>query len=324
MASSNRVWRSSSAAAVLLCCLAAAASAIGDREAIYYGGVVSPAFQRGNTNSFPPGNYGNHVVSGRLDTSSDAELVFDAGRKGSLVIPWAAIMALGYGPPYTARGAVKDPVTDRLRPAPWCPMGGPLAYPWSDPYHDLGEHYYVKLVLNDGGAEPGEALFELGKEIVRPTLEALERRTGREVTLGSLGACAAYKGREACGWGSPSELKGRTKVFIDTTGSPEPNQGESRQRILAVIEAARLGVTMVGSAGDADIILAFRYDPGAGLWPSKTQGPGRGVGEVYVSHDGGLRVLLLFDEEYYWYRGSIAGRFGQAFRNAYRDANRTR
>jgi hypothetical protein len=45
-------------------------------------------------------------------------------------------------------------------------------------------------------------------------------------------------------------------------------------------------VTMVSSAGNADIVLAVRFDPGGGVWPSKTQGPGRGVDEVDVSHDG--------------------------------------
>jgi len=45
---------------------------------------------------------------------------------------------------------------------------------------------------------------------------------------------------------------------------------------------------------------------------------------VFVSHDGGLRVLLLLDEEWFWWRGNVAARFGQVFRNAYRDANRIR
>jgi hypothetical protein len=319
MASPNRVWRSIPAVAVLLCGLAAAAAAVGDREAVYYGGVVSPAFQRGHTNAFPPGYYGHHLVPGRLDTSSDADLVFDAGRKGSLVIPWTAIVALGYGP-HRELGTYRspDPVADRLRQAPWYPMGGPLAYPWSDPYHDFDKHHYVTLELDDDGGTPGKAVFELGKDIVRPTLDALERRTGRKVIVGTLGACAAYKGRDACGWGSPAELKGRTKVFIDTTGSPEPNQATP---ILAAIEDAHLGVTVVPSASEADIILAFRCAPGTKLMPSKTEPHTRAVGEVYVSQGGTLRVLLLFDEEWFYWKPKLPVKFAREFVKAYKAAN---
>jgi hypothetical protein len=197
-------------------------------------------------------------------------------------------------------------------------MGGPPAYPWSDPYHDFDKHHYVTLELDDVGGKPGGVVFELGKDIVRPTLDALERRTGRKVIVGTLGACAAYKGRDACGWGSPAELKGRTKIFIDTTGSPEPNQATP---ILAAIEDARLGVTMVSSASDADIILAFRCAPGTKFLPSKTEPQTRAVGEVYVSQGGTLRVLLLFDQEWFYWKPKLPVKFAREVVKAYKAAN---
>ena len=316
MPASNDVRRSSLVLASWMCWLAAAAFAVGDREAVYYGGDVSPAYLRGDTKSFPRRYYGTHAVSGRLDTSSDSELIFDAGSRGSLVIPWAAILALDYGTGF-GPGQVS-----------YSPDGSAAAfkrearaYPWSEWSH-FSDHYYLVMLLRDERGRPGDVIFELGKDIVQPTLAMLQRRTGRDVTVSSLGACVAYKGREGCGWGFPSELKGRTSVFIDTAGSDESKEGEFYRRILAVIEKAGVGVTVVKTAKDADVILAFHYEQGA--WASQTQGPSRAVGDVYVTDGGKLRVLLFFAEEARLWNRTLAENFGQKFVRAYRDANRIR
>jgi hypothetical protein len=230
------------------------------------------------------------------------------------VIPWGAILALGYG---TWPGRVSyspDGATAAFKREA-------RAYPWSEWSH-FSNHYYLVMLLRDERGRPGDVMFELGKDIVQPTLDMLQRRTGRDVTVSSLGACVAYKGREGCGWGFPSELKGRTRVFIDTAGSYESKEGESYRRILAVIEKAGVGVTVVNTAKDADVILAFHYEKG--VWLSQLGGPNRAVGDVYVTDGGKLRILLFFAQEARLLNRKLAENFGQKFVRAYRDANRIR
>jgi hypothetical protein len=317
-------------AAALVWSVTATSSSLGGREAIYVGGNVNPAYQRGNTKSFRPGKYGVQV-SGQIDTSSESELVFDAGRRGALVIPYGAIVSIDYHPEYVGNAFPHDRYPYRMREPP---------YPWSGSYHHAeAEHFYLRLELLNEVGTPGawhgalaEVVFELGQDIVRPTIEALERRTGLPIALTSVAACAAYKGREACGWGAPSELKGRTRVFIDTRVFMDRKESivteddlSSYENIVAVIEEARLGITVVKSAEDADIIMPFRYF-GATFGTSGFGGtgstPSAAIGEVYVAEGGRLRVVMLFEKERFpFFTRKLSRTFGLDFVKAYKEAN---
>jgi hypothetical protein len=314
----------------LMWSVAATSSTIGGREAIYVGGNVNLAYQRGNTKSFRPGNYGVQV-SGQIDTSSESELVFDAGHRGALVIPYGAIISFEYYPVYSGNAYPHQRYPYRMREPP---------YPWSGSYHTAeAEHFHLRLELLNEGGRPGawhgalaEVIFELGQDIVRPTIEALERRTGLSVALTSVAACAAYKGREACGWGAASELKGRTRVFIDTRVFMDRNESieteddlSSYENIVAVIEEARLGITVVKSAEDADIILAFRFFSatfGISGFGGTGSTPSAAIGEVYIAEGGRLRVLMLFEKERFpFFTRKLSRTFGLDFVKAYKDAN---
>lgn len=123
--------------------------------------------------------------------------------------------------------------------------------------------------------------------------------------------------------GSPTELKGLKKVFVDTAGSREWVDGESHERIVSAINGARLGLEIVTRREDAEVILTFRYD--AGTRPQWLQGPysslDRAQGEVNVVHASGSLVVMRFKEELRLWKTKLASRFGKAFVRAYKEAN---
>jgi hypothetical protein len=124
----------------------------------------------------------------------------------------------------------------------------------------------------------------LGKNLVRPVVETLERRTAKKVEFLNVEACMVFHAADACGYGTPVELKGLTKLFLDdriTAGD--------RERISAELSKSAPGVEMVG-ASDADIVLHYRgvRSPNPGC-PCEA-----GRGEVVVTRNGQSRVVLVF------------------------------
>jgi hypothetical protein len=64
------------------------------------------------------------------------------------------------------------------------------------------------------------------------------------------------------------------------------------------------------------------FGPGI-LWGDLRARPAcaRAVGEVYVSQGGTLRVLLLFDEEWFYWKPKLPVKFAREFAKAYKAAN---
>lgn len=283
-------------------CLTPAVFALAPDQACFHSGGVNPAFLRGGFPA-PPNSYG---VKGRIDTTSSAEFVFDAGRKGAIAIPYAAIASITYG------GGEASDKPPRYR---W----SELRYGGARGPHKNYLHLFEIPDPLDPGFTPNESIFELGRDVVRPTLQALERSTGRSITARTVEACLQFRSPVECGYGEPRELKGTRTVFVDVSGYG-PSVEESYQRITSEIDAARIGVRLVPDAESADMILAFHYHNGCNV-PSPNCGPDWAQGEVYVVRPTGLLVVLLYDQQWYVYRTGLATRFARAFVTAYKTAN---
>jgi hypothetical protein len=127
--------------------------------------------------------------------------------------------------------------------------------------------------------------------------------------------------------GKPEEMKGLTKVFIESGDDPK-----DRERIVKVIESAKLGLTVLDSAEGAEIILNFvggerqtttdTYNVVTKIYAPLpiTLGFGRGV--VYVVRDGRRRAVLSFRDDgwNHFFPKKLATNFGKKFVKAYRRA----
>jgi hypothetical protein len=128
--------------------------------------------------------------------------------------------------------------------------------------------------------------------------------------------------------GKPEEMKGLTKVFVESGADPK-----DRERIVKVIESAKLGLTVLDSAESAEIILNFvggerqttvdYYNAVTKIYAPLpiTLGFGRGV--VYVVRDGGRRVVLTYRDDggNHFFPKKLAKNFGKKFVKAYRRAH---
>lgn len=210
---------------------------------------------------------------GTLDTTSDSELRFDGGKKALVVIPYRAISSLQYGVDADARGA--------------------FCYPW-DSYVQFTKkrHYVLTVVFQDARDQEQAAVFEVDPPAVRSTLAALEARSGKQVAFTEAIACTEYKTAEDCGRGQPGELKGLSRVFIDT-------DSVSRDRIASEIAASQLGLTLVNGAEGAEIILRFTSgivsETGGSFAANGGKPMSAGRGEVHVLREGRSRVVLFFE-----------------------------
>jgi hypothetical protein len=166
-------------------------------------------------------------IEGRIHLTSDRELTFDAGSRGSLVIPYDGIESIEYG----------------LEAGRRVPKGrGLLLVPRWDPTEQFTDkaHNLLTLVYHDESGAQEAVVLEVGKDLVRPTLQALERGTRRAVDFLNVEACMAFKNNaDACEYGRPSELKGLKRVFVDTNVAVErrnlllseiENSGRARTR----------------------------------------------------------------------------------------------
>lgn len=235
-------------------------------------------------------------VEGPIDTKSDSQLAFDAGRSGSLAIPYSAVSSVAYG--LEPHGAADS-------------RGWINAYPW-DPSDQFTRepHYLLTLVYRGNADAVHVVVFELGQDIVRPTLERLEARTGKRIHFDHVTACLEYKTADECNLGTPDELKGLKKVFVDTSSD--------RDLIVSEIEKQPLGLQLLPQAEGAEVILKFRTGR------SHLRPVHAGRGEVYIARDGRLRAVIVFANRL---TGALFGRdkpattFGRTFVEAYQQAN---
>lgn len=114
-----------------------------------------------------------------LNTTSDSTVVFDAGKKGSVTIPYSAITDLEYGQKAGRRVAVAVLVS-------------PLAL------FSKKRNHYLTITYKDSAEREQAGVFELGKDIVRTTLKVFEVRTGKEITFQDEEACKQYKTPKEC------------------------------------------------------------------------------------------------------------------------------
>ena len=115
----------------------------------------------------------------KLVTSSEAQLAFDAGKKGTLMVPYTAVQSLEYGQKAGRRVAVAVLVS-------------PLAL------FSKKRNHYLTITYKDGAEKEQAAVFELGKDIVRTVLKVLEVRTGKDIEFQDAEACKQYKTPKEC------------------------------------------------------------------------------------------------------------------------------
>lgn len=136
-------------------------------------------------------------------------------------------------------------------------------------------------------------------------------------------------------YGKAADLKGLTKVFIDTGADMEV-----RERIVKQIEKAKLGVEILGSDEDAEIMMLFRdqeSDTVTGVSSNSTDTSwGRttnstvikvpliaGAGQVFVkgSNNKPRLVLSVQNSQQSRLEKRPSTKFADAFIKAYREAN---
>ena len=111
--------------------------------------------------------------------TSETGFVFDAGKKGSLSVPFSAISSLEYGQKAGRRVAVAVLVS-------------PLAL------FSKKRNHYLTVTYKDSAEKEQAAVFELGKDIVRTSLKIFEVRTGKEIEFQDAEACKQYKTPKEC------------------------------------------------------------------------------------------------------------------------------
>lgn len=115
----------------------------------------------------------------KFDSSSETELVFDAGQKGRVAIPYAGVKELEYGQKAGRRVATAI-------------LLSPLAL------FSKGRKHFFTITYTDGAGKEQVGVFELGKEIFRPLIKIVEVRSGKEITLQDNEACKQYKSSKEC------------------------------------------------------------------------------------------------------------------------------
>jgi hypothetical protein len=122
--------------------------------------------------------------------------------------------------------------------------------------------------------------------------------------------------------GSPDELKGVMKVFVDTN-----MEMRHRAEIVKEIQKKLPALEIVPKPEDADIHLKFSFQSETQIWDERTPGSrrrGRWVGKVVkvVSNDR-VRLLLEYEDRYRIKLGerNLAKEFAKEFVKAYLRAN---
>jgi hypothetical protein len=238
---------------------------------------------------------GKRPIEGTIDIGSDAELAFDAGSRWSAKLPYATITHLTYG--VEAGGQVRIRV-----PFPW---------PGSSQFTDK-PHYILTIIRREqSGAEQSD-IFELGANLVRPVIAALERRTAMRVEFLSVDACLALKNATDCRLGNPDALRGLKRVHVEARGD-----AKQRADIVSEIENAGLGLQVVDRPEDAEILLRFY---GQRFFEDKKIDGGRGEVTVLRVPDA-IVVLQFIDRDTSIWGRAPSINFGREFVKAYKKAN---
>jgi hypothetical protein len=127
-------------------------------------------------------------------------------------------------------------------------------------------------------------------------------------------------------YGKLEELKGLTKVFVDTDGNMK-----DRERIQREIRESRIGVELLDSEEGAEVVLKFgggKEEAGDSVGSLLFPGLGAirtvnvGDGHVYVLRDGKPKLVMSYEgvETHLWER-KPAKNFGKRFVKAWKQAN---
>lgn len=139
--------RSRPIAALLLIALAAPELcwALGSRKAMYAGGTLPGLPEK---------------AEGKVDITNTAEMVFIADKGGTrIAVPWTSVADLEYG----------QRVSRRWKTAIFLSVFALFS---------RGRKHYVTITYKDPAGTDQAAVFEFGKEIIRPTIAALKARSG--------------------------------------------------------------------------------------------------------------------------------------------------
>ncbi|MDQ3070882.1 MAG: hypothetical protein M3R55_14285 [Acidobacteriota bacterium] len=148
----------------LVCLLPVVASALGADMAMYMGGTVPGLTEK---------------TEGKLTTSSDTALTFQSKYGAPVLIPYKSIGSLEYGQKAGRRVGVAILVS-------------PLAL------FSKKRKHYLTIGYKDAKNADQAAIFELGKDIVRPTLTVLQVRTGKEIEFQDGEACKQFRTPKEC------------------------------------------------------------------------------------------------------------------------------
>lgn len=224
-------------------------------------------------------------IEGTL-TFGAADFTFETGRAGSLTIPYNAVEHVEYG----------------IRTSPRA--GGVVHFiPWN-PYEQVTKkaHGLLTIVLKHQDGRTRALVLEPGEALVKPALEALERRTGIPITFREAEVCVRFRSAEACDYGQPSELKGRRRIHLGDMAR------DDRELIRAELSHAALEVVLDPESADVVLNLYTEYstDPGC-----PCEG---GRGEALVVSGERRRTLFVFhgSKRGVWGTNPAVG-FGRAF-----------
>jgi hypothetical protein len=267
-----------------------ALGAIDNDKAVYVGGTLT---------DFPIGTWGprgwrtdTFNAEGRINTGADS-LVFDAGAKGTVAIPYEAIMSVAFG---------------RTSPFGYY-EGSELKGTRQYPRDFFSKDHFLLTIVYRGTADSEQVIiFWLGNDIVRQTLTTLEGHTGKRTRFADAQGCAQYKTREECGFATAGALKGVRSVFVDTAAD-----SETRQQIMSEIGRAKLALDLSDGPDGADVILQFQASRGL-------LGKPIGLGTIYVRQDQ-LRIVNEFAEPGRSEK-ALSTKFAKTFIEMYRGDNR--
>ena len=116
-------------------------------------------------------------------------------------------------------------------------------------------------------------------------------------------------------YGSPSELKGLKKVFIDTRADLK-----NRERIVRELAESKLGFEIVAESKEAEILLVFESD--FAIVDHKKRSAGKGFVFIQGKTSERLRVVMNFEAvKDLAVEKKPAAKFAARFVKAYKKAN---
>jgi hypothetical protein len=160
MPRNRRVLSSVGVSVALAAVLNVSVLAVGRDKAMYVRGTLSAIKAR---------------AEGRFNTQPETELAFDAGKKGSVTIPYAAIASLEF--------------EEKERVAVIIGLGPPVSKQL---------HRYLTITYSDREGKEQTGVFELGKDMVRALLQTLEARSGKPIAFQGASTCRQYKTAKEC------------------------------------------------------------------------------------------------------------------------------